>query len=272
MIKAPFGTLSLGLGMRGNANLINPETTAFVERVIADGGTVEDVNFLNQFISDAKANNYSDDIVAAYSPSWGVKGGATASDLYSITGASSDIVQAVGANQPTISLADLVGKTRLTFDGTADFLKSGAFTFNQPETVILGGFQQVSWTGGDRLMDGLNNTTMQLSQAGSSPAIGVNAGAFFSGPTIPVATDVHARYLFNGASSAGQRDAVAEVTGDAGTNNAGGFTLGSIGDGGSSWANIKVGLVILLSSAVDGNYATKMTAIYNFSKSAYGTP
>lgn len=274
----PPTTLGLGLDLGsvavgGGGVPINPDARTFIDRVIADGGTVEDISFLNSFVKNAKANNYWSDIVAAYSPSWGVKGTTTASSLYSITGVATDLLQAAATNRPTISAADLAGKSRLTFDGIDNFMKTPAFTFNQPETVVIGGYQAVTWGNNKDVFDGDTILKMQLRQQTTSPLMDMYAGTFGPAPAnVTIGSDFHIRALFNGVSSVFQRDAETANTGNVGASNAGGFTLGATGDGASKFGNIKIGMVVLLSSAVDGSYAAKMTALYNFSKSVYGTP
>lgn len=246
------------------------ETVAHIERVIAAGGTVEDRTFLNQFIANAKANGYFNDIVAAWCPSWGVKGTLTASDLFSLTGAGQDIDQAVGASQPDINIADLNGRTRLCFDGINDFMESAAFTFNQPETIIYGGLRQRVF-GGKAFADGLNANSMAFLHSVSTPDVRLFASSFTDDNSdLLVGSDFHCRTLFNNASSAIQINQSTATVGNCGAANGGGFTLGALGNG-TAPAPIDIGMVILLNAAVDANYAAKMLALYNFSKSAYGT-
>ena len=256
--------------VRSNINVIDIDAQTFIDRVLADGGTVEDAGFLNSFVLDAKANNYWNDIVAAYSPSWGVKGGATASDLYSVTGATWDLAQSTGSAQPAINKNDLNGKTRLGFDGIQTAFAPKAFTYNQPETVINGGFEQESWTNSDGIYDGSTLNKMVLFQSAVTPGLRLFAGSLITQNNDAVLnTPRHIRALFNSTSSETQIDSGSIVSSDAGINNADGFTYGKIVSG--AFAHFSDGMVILLNSTVDGNYSAKMTALYNFSKSSYGT-
>ena len=251
-----------------------PETSAFVNRVETDGGTVEDQDFLDQFISHAKNNGYYGDIVAAYSPSWGVKGTATASKLYSVIGASSDLAQAVGGKQPTISVGSENGNTVLTFDGTDDFL-SDAFGFNLPETIILMGFRQITWTANDFICDGAAGIVGAIKQVTGTPKLTqqVGAGLGADNSDLAVNTAGHVRALFNQPSDSKlQIDRNAEVASSLATvANMSGFSLGGKFND-STWANISVGAIVLLNSAVDGDYGRKMEAIYEFGRSVYNTP
>jgi hypothetical protein len=273
--------MALGFGYKfgfSRAGGLDPATVSFKQRVEADGGTVEDVNFLNSFITNAKNNNYYDDIVAAYSPSWGVKGTTTASDLYSITGAAYDLAQGTASKQLAITAAAENGKSILTADGIDDIMQR-AFTYEGPETVILLGLRMKTWTISDLFFDGLTGGVASgaVQMRVSSNRVALNVGGFGVSDVnvdLGVDTAAHLRALFNDPSGVGalQIDANAEVTTTLPTNvNMGGFSLGGSAID-SLWANISVGTILLLNSAVDGNYAAKMAAIYNFSQSAYGTP
>jgi hypothetical protein len=253
----------------------NAETRAFVSRVKADGGTVEDVSYLDQFISDAKRNGYYNDIVAAYSPSWGVKGTTTASKLYSVIGAGQDMEQTTGSKQPSITLNAQNGRTILTFDGVDDFFTK-SFVFNLPATVIMMGMRQITWTANDFISDGQGAITGGIKQITATPSITQQVAADVGGTPnndLAVNTAAHLRALFNQPTSAIlQIDNNAEVdTGVTTVSNLNGFSLGGKFND-TLWANISVGAVVLLMPAVDGTLAAKMSAIYNFSKQAYGTP
>jgi hypothetical protein len=269
--------MALGFGYKfgfSRAGGLDPATVSFKQRVEADGGTVEDVNFLNSFITNAKNNNYYDDIVAAYSPSWGVKGTTTASKLYCIKSASTDLAQGTAASQPDINLADLNGRTRLFNDGIDDFIGPIIFTYNQPATKIYMGYETELWSSNRTISDGGAAVTNLVRYSTLSPAPALN---LFAGLTdvensdAAVVTPAHLRVLFNGASSSIQVDNNAEVTGNPGANNPGGFTLGARANGANS-GEFSVGAIVLLDAAVDGSYQAKIDAIRNFSKSAYGTP
>lgn len=255
----------------GGTLFLQAETIAFAERVIADGGTVEDISFLNSFILDAKTNGYFNDIVAAYSPSWGVKGGATASDLYSITGATKDMTQPVGVNQPAINLADLNGKTRLLADGVNCFMNTTVLSWPQPFTNIYMGYESESWTSQDHVSNGTMAGAAEVLQFTATPDVylfsgtllGPNSGAVLNTP-------VNLRVLFDTVSSEIQVDSGSIVSGNSGAGVADGMFLFSDHLGGKN-IHASLGAVVILDSPNDANYAAKMTAIKNFSASAYGT-
>jgi hypothetical protein len=192
--------------------------------------------------------------------------------LYSLIGAASDLDQTTGADQPDIDLADLNGRTRLTFDGANhDMQRAFPLDMTGGLTMILGGLQQVTWSLNDYITDGFVTETIRFYQATSTPRVRMRSGA--TGPTavteLQVATDAHVKCLYNGAASNMVVNNGTPITGDVGTNvGANGFSLGS-NSGGTANSNIKVGLVVLIQGALT---APQETAIYNFSKNAYGTP
>lgn len=118
-----------------------------------------------------------------------------------------------------------------TFNGTNQYGKTAAFTLNQP-TCVLMVVKQVSWTDGDYVWDGNTAATMGLAQLGATPNLSVYAGAAIStNPDLPLGTIGVISAVYNGASSSVGVDRNAAVTGDAGTGNGGGFTLGAAAGG-----------------------------------------
>jgi hypothetical protein len=247
------------------------ETESFTDRVIADGGTVEDKDFLDRFIVHAKGNGYYDDIVAAYSPSWGVKGTTNASKLYSVKGATQDLEQSTGASQPEIVTNATNGKTVLRADGN-DHCMTVAFTFNRPETFIFGGLKNITWVNVDRISDGGVNARALITNFTTTPQILVNSGQNGATNTdLSVGVSHHLRALMSSSATELQVDNNSETSGAAALFEAAGFTIFSQADG-TLAANAECGLWILLNSAVDANYDSKMAAIYDFSRKEYATP
>lgn len=157
------------------------------------------------------------------------------------------LLQATAANRPT-----LLSDGTVLFDGTDDYLQA-TFTLAQPFTIYAT-LQQVTWTSGDIVFDGVTGTT-KLTQTASTPELTLDGGtALSASSTIPVAPKwgVFAA-VFNGTSGvyqAGGGAAAASVTGDAGAGTAGGFTLGASRAPGS-YANIAVREVAIFSVAHD---------------------
>lgn len=165
-----------------------------------------------------------------------------------------DLYQGTAANQPILTLAAL--GNYLTFDGSNDYLKAAAFSLSQPETVYFVG-SQVTWTGGEALIDGnadLTGSNIFQNGAGVSPSLRATAdGSNFFGTTSGLALNTPGVLsgVFNGVSSALRVNRNAAVTGSGGTTAANGFTLGARGAGTSSFANITASEVLVYAAAHD---------------------
>lgn len=130
----------------------------------------------------------------------------------------------------------------ILFNGTSHYLKTNAFTLNQPACVIVV-LKQVSWTNGDILCDGDSANTMLVYQTGSSPQFNASSD---NGTTrvglngnLAVGSAGVLAVVFNGASSSSRVNNTTPVTGSVGSNNAGGFTLGARAAG-TTPSNIQV--------------------------------
>ena len=177
---------------------------------------------------------------------WAAKGGAA-------TG--KNLLQADGAKQPL-----WVAPGIIRFDGIDDFLKSAAFTWNQPEFIYML-VKQITWTYTDRIFDGYGNQTAAVYQGNSTPKIIAYAGGLSSeNSNLFVDTWGIIRVLFNGANSKLQVNDTASITGNFGTNNAGGFTLGSRGGGDARFSNIEVKDIVCCNTTDVANE----TEIYNW--------
>lgn len=154
------------------------------------------------------------------------------------------LLQATAANRPARQSND-----SLLFDGGNKYVKATAFTLNQPLSIYAL-MQQVTWVDGDVFTDGDTISSVVIYQSPtSSPNIRLYAGtnaATNSG--LALNTDAVIIGVFNGASSLLQVNRTTATTGDAGAQNAGGFTLGSGGDG-TLPSNIQVKEVIVYDTA-----------------------
>lgn len=69
-------------------------------------------------------------------------------------GAAADLLQSVSGNRPTITAAALNGRPVLTFNGTTNSLRSGAFTLNQPfQYYIVFRFESAYSSGTQMIID-----------------------------------------------------------------------------------------------------------------------
>lgn len=154
------------------------------------------------------------------------------------------LIQATGANQPTLQNTGAV-----LFDGVAQYLKCASFTLTQPETVYAL-MKSVTFPAGTYNFDGNTANTGALRSLGGGTSLGLNAGAGLTGPVYVGGVYNVVSAVFNGASSVVQLDYRAPTTGNAGASNMSGFTLGARGDGAVS-TNIEVKEVVILSAAHD---------------------
>jgi len=144
-------------------------------------------------------------------------------------------------------------------NGVDQFLQTDAFTLVQPEMIYLL-LKQVTWTAGDRIFDGNAYNSGLMNQSGTTPQVGVYAGA----PSPSLSDLILDTYgvvtvLFNGASSVFQIDKNTAITGNFGASNMGGFILGANALLGEH-SNIQVKEVIIYSTAHDAATRAKVIA------------
>ena len=171
-----------------------------------------------------------------------------------LSGNGNHSLQAVGLDQPSYDPAT----GGVTFDGIRQFMKTAAFTLNQPETVYLVG-RQVTWTNVDRIWDGDANNSMGLFQDGATPQVTMVAGLQVSNTDFSVGADHVIAAVYNSASSSLKVDNNPADTGNASTANGSGFHLGTNGNE-TVFGNIIAYEVAIYSVAHD---ATTQAAIIN---------
>jgi len=174
---------------------------------------------------------------------WFLKGqgqtvtGSGVSQWDDLSGNGRHLLQGTDAARPALQADGSV-----LFNGTSHYLKCNAFTLNQP-TCVLMVVKQVSWTAGDAFFDGnsLNAGSLAQQTASTSPRIQLYAGAsgVSNNTNLAVGSVGVVSSLFNGGSSLLQVNKTAATTGNAGTNNMGGFTLGATGTP-SGYSHIQV--------------------------------
>lgn len=176
-----------------------------------------------------------------------------------VLGNSSTTLEEWTLNSTGAKPAQIVKSASLLFDGTDDYMKTAAFTLNQPETVYLV-VSQISWTANEYFVDGDAGSSMGIltrAVGGGAPDIQLYAGSSLSphvGPAVGSFGIITA--VFNGASSLLQTNATTALTGQAGTTNAGGVTLGAAGSA-LVPSNIQVKEVLIFPASHDaGQRAT----------------
>lgn len=176
---------------------------------------------------------------------WAAKGGAA-------TG--KNLLQGTGINQPL-----WVSPGTIRFDGVDNFLKSAAFTWNQPCYVYI--LFKYTWVLNATIFDGNLTNYFRLNQTVSSPNMSLYAGSSLnSNPDLQPNTWGIIRALANGANSKIITNDNAAVTGNAGTRNAGGLTIGRRGNTDEYYGNIEVKDIV----CVDIDDAANETEIYNW--------
>lgn len=157
------------------------------------------------------------------------------------------LLQAVGANQPTLQ-AD----GSILFDGIDNFLQTAAFAFIQPVTWYLLA-RQITWTNGDHVMNGVG-ANVAIFQSTASPQI-----QMFAGNSTAINANWHLNTynavcaIFNGANSLMQIGNSTPTTGNSGASNPDGFTLATINSAVSGWANIQAKEAIIFPAAHNAN-------------------
>lgn len=139
------------------------------------------------------------------------------------SGNENHLLQATEASRPTYKTAG--GLHWIEGDGAADWLRA-AFTITQPWERVSA-IQQVSWTTNDRIFGGAGGSSRgELQQGGGSPNLYPYSGTY--GPvlgSVPVGTDAVVTEKHNGANSRIASNNNAYITGNMGTNAAGGITV-----------------------------------------------
>lgn len=189
-------------------------------------------------------------------------------------GASADLVQATPGSRPSITAAALNGRPVLTFDGTADFLRSGAFTLPQPfEYYMVFRFDSQVVVSNPRIFDA---GAQPGTRAGEVYRQDANIMGVFSG-SANTATVTSANFAafglytisFNGTSSYiryGGGAIQSNLT--AGTNNGSRFTLGADSNATAGlFSSISVAEIIVFSAALS---AVDRARVERYLASKYG--
>lgn len=152
----------------------------------------------------------------------------------------------------------------VTFDGSSDYMKTATFTLNQP-FVIYAIIKPVTWTNLDYIWDGYTAASTRLLQSATTPRVELNAGTSLIESTgyFTLGSYHLVKGYYNSTTSIFQIDNNTAVTGNAGTTNAAGFTLGAYGNGGTRWANVIVKYVIIYSGTPSASDEAKIKDYLN---------
>lgn len=229
------------------AGLVN-EQIGNIEMVIADSSSTGGILPVTPRAYYAAMAGYDkaelDNMISAYMAKTGITYSGSSAIAWSDLISGYTLVASGGG--ATLPLVNADGS--LTFDGTDDYMVTGAYTNNQPFTVYLAA-QQVSWTLNDIIFDGFTYQSTMLAQGASNPEVFPFAGSIgaVNPDWITIGSFVPAlAVVFNGASSLTQVGPTGTpVAASVGSNNAGGFTLGAGGAATGNFSNIRVWEVII---------------------------
>lgn len=148
----------------------------------------------------------------------------------------------------------------LRADGSDDYWKTLQFQLAQPTTVVWFG-RQVTWTSGDRVVNGYAASSTEIYQTSASPRLVMYSGSV--GPyldTITLGQMGCVVGVFNGASSVMRFNNQTPATGNVGSNDANGLTLCSVGGTPGSYANTDIGEVCIFNRALDASEIGKLVS------------
>jgi len=231
-------------------------TTAYI--------TSADITSADTALTKAKPTTTFDPTDAAGMKAWYRKGtgitvtGAGVSKWADQSGNGNDLLQATDTSRPSEE-AD----GSILFDGVDNYLKAVAFTLEQPETIYIL-FKQVSLIFSQRILDGNALNLGGLFFVGTSATLDAYAGSAIGNNTDYTQGNYSVvTTIFNGASSLLQVDNNTPVTGNASTNDMGGFTLGAAGDA-SNFGNVQVKEVAIYNDAHDAATRAKVIAYLSY--------
>lgn len=224
----------------------------------------------DSFASLAVTNNilpaYSADTVGWYDFAVGItKTGSLITNWADKLGSGRDLKQADTNKSPSLEA------TGVLFGGVDEFMKTDAFTYNQPATVYLV-LNQKSWTSLEAVFSGTGTTAAYLYQdnGASNPQFALHSGASLAGNAgTELALNTYGIVIItvNGVNSEIRVNNLTPKTGNAGTNNLAAIWLGCRGSGsGDRFSNVEYKEVICRKVADD---APTKTIIYNYLKAKY---
>jgi lysophospholipase L1-like esterase len=153
------------------------------------------------------------------------------------SGNGNHLVQATGGAQPLRTNNSINNLPAITFDGVNDFMVN-AFTINQPETVFAL-VRQRTWTSSDIIFDGNVALSRRVVQSATSPGLIATSDTLLTQDNNLLISEFGLiTFINDGAGSSFQINSNTAVTGNAGADVGGGFTVGARGTGALGHANV----------------------------------
>ena len=137
-----------------------------------------------------------------------------------------DLAQGTGVNQPFLMAGQINGHPAVVFDGTNDYMQAAYGVYTQPLTVIIVCTEPDESVAFESLFDDITNGVSFTQRTGLNQYF-AHAGASLVGGTISAGTWRIWTIVFNTTSSFWRRDGVEKASGDAGTRDMDGLTLGT---------------------------------------------
>lgn len=187
-----------------------------------------------------------------------------------LSGNGNHLLQAIAGKQPVYSGSGTSSIIDFSAAGVLNgFLKTAAFTLNQPITIYIIA-QQTSWTSGYAIFDANSiGSEVGLFTHGSSLGIAPYSGSFGGTNTDWAISSTDYKVLttvFNNTATTLSVNDGTKTTGTTGNNNAGGFTLAADASGASN-KPIKVKYILIYNT---NHSAVTQTAIITGIRSNWG--
>jgi PKD repeat protein len=163
------------------------------------------------------------------------------------SGQGNNASQVASASQPQYISNVLNGYPVIHFDGVDDFMKTAAFTLNQPENIFIV-YKPVTWNGANKaIFDGYNTESMALENYPTSPSISLYNGASYvaSNNNATVGSFHVVECLYSGSNSYIKVDNTTPTTANGGTTSGGGFELGGLAGYTTYCSNVDIAEVLI---------------------------
>ena len=181
------------------------------------------------------------------------------------SGNSRNALQGTGANQPELDLTGGPNGTPIViFDGVNDNRKTATFPLEQPEHVFIV-LRVDTFIESRRIFDGISTSRGLMFQTIPELSYGMYAGIPDTGPISGGHTQgvwSLVEVLFDGANSTMVANGDPAETGEIGTNDMDGITLGSAGSN-SLYSAVSIADFAVFSAVITGEELTGLRAYYN---------